>query len=271
MRSGQPGWTREVRGLWTSYRHTGACPSPTTHIRTTRAKTYGNGILPQLRDRQPGNPHKMRRLRTTIRGARQTSPVFSPTPSQGPGFDNLRLRDGQPHRAGHLWRLRQTAAGGRRDGGGGSPRRAVFASPHQLSGLRTGQPGGQDHLRGMRDALKKVGVLPLTLTLSPGEEGIQLTGQDGLEVPAGQRVGHAGKVFGGTGSDHPPAILTRAGTEVNNVVGVLDNVKMMLNYDHAVARVHQTLENLEQTGDIIEGQTGGGLIQHIEGSPGGTF
>ena len=43
---------------------------------------------------------------------------------------------------------------------------------------------------------------------------------------------------------------------------------MMLDHDHGVAQVHQPLKHVQQLADIVEVESGRGLIQNVERPPG---
>ena len=49
------------------------------------------------------------------------------------------------------------------------------------------------------------------------------------------------------------------------MVGGLDDIQVVLDDHHGVARLHQTLEHLDEPVDVIAVQAGGGLIQDIDG------
>jgi hypothetical protein len=53
------------------------------------------------------------------------------------------------------------------------------------------------------------------------------------------------------------------------VVGRLDHVEVVLDHHHRVAGVDQALQHLEQPADVLEVEPGGGLVEDVEGGPGG--
>ena len=55
------------------------------------------------------------------------------------------------------------------------------------------------------------------------------------------------------------------------MVGGLDDIQVVLDDHHGVARLHQTLEHLDEPVDVIAVQAGGGLIQDIDGLAGGAL
>ena len=52
-------------------------------------------------------------------------------------------------------------------------------------------------------------------------------------------------LFGRTTGDDGAAALPAFGAHVDDMVGALDNLKIMLNDNHAVATRYEALENLE--------------------------
>src|SRR3546814_3546330 len=56
------------------------------------------------------------------------------------------------------------------------------------------------------------------------------------------------------------------GAEVEDVIGGLDDVEIMLDDDHAVALLDERLEHFEQLADILEMEPGGRLVEDVERS-----
>ena len=48
------------------------------------------------------------------------------------------------------------------------------------------------------------------------------------------------------------------------MVGAFDDVKVVLDDEHRVSRIHKTLKHHEQLPHILEMQSGSGLVQYIE-------
>ena len=61
------------------------------------------------------------------------------------------------------------------------------------------------------------------------------------------------------------------GAKVDNPVGVLDDVEVVLDDDDRVALVDQALEHSEQLVDVIEMKPRGRLVQHVDRAPGGSL
>src|SRR5699024_2374736 len=68
------------------------------------------------------------------------------------------------------------------------------------------------------------------------------------------------------GGDDPPAAGAPVGTEVDDVVGRLDDVQVVLDDDHRVPLVDQPVQHLEQLADVLEVQARGRLVQHVDGA-----
>ena len=54
-------------------------------------------------------------------------------------------------------------------------------------------------------------------------------------------------------------------TQVNHVVGPLDDIQIVFDDHHGVAPLHQTVQDLQQLVYVVGVQAGGGLIQDIDG------
>ena len=54
-------------------------------------------------------------------------------------------------------------------------------------------------------------------------------------------------------------------------VGGLDHVEVVLDHHHRVAGGDQPLQHREQFAHVLEVQTGGGLVQHVERVAGGAL
>ena len=67
-----------------------------------------------------------------------------------------------------------------------------------------------------------------------------------------------------TTGNYGTAALPAFGARVDDMVGALDNLKIMLNDNHTIAAHYEALENLEQLLDVSGVQAGGRLIENIE-------
>ena len=66
----------------------------------------------------------------------------------------------------------------------------------------------------------------------------------------------------------PPRVAA-LGAEVDQLVGRLDHVEVVLDHDDGVAVVDQAAEHLEQALDVGEVEAGGRLVEDVEGVAGG--
>ena len=64
--------------------------------------------------------------------------------------------------------------------------------------------------------------------------------------------GDCGHMFRCAFGDNHSATVTTFRAKVNNPVGGLDHIHIMLDDDHRVALVYKLLQHLEQLGDVME-------------------
>src|ERR1700730_8197450 len=76
-------------------------------------------------------------------------------------------------------------------------------------------------------------------------------------------------LLGRAGRHHHAATGAAVGTEVDHPVRGLDDVQVVLDHDDGVAALHQPAEHPEELADVLEMQSRGGLVQHVDGPPGG--
>src|SRR6185503_3435560 len=88
------------------------------------------------------------------------------------------------------------------------------------------------------------------------------------EVLAGIRqVGVTGELFGRAGRDDAAALVAALGPEVHDEVRGLDDVQVVLDDHDRIALVDELVQHLEQAPDVGEVQSGGRLVQDVEGPP----
>ena len=69
-------------------------------------------------------------------------------------------------------------------------------------------------------------------------------------------------------ADHEFApLVTGFRTDIDNPVSGLDHIEVMLDDNDAVPLGDQTLEGLQQNGDVVDMQTGRRLVEDEKGSP----
>ena len=76
---------------------------------------------------------------------------------------------------------------------------------------------------------------------------------------------HVGEVAGGTDGDDLSAAVASAGAEVDEPVGALDEVEVVLDEDDGVAGVDEAVEDAQEVGAVLEGQAGRRLVEDVEG------
>src|SRR6185436_11146192 len=65
-----------------------------------------------------------------------------------------------------------------------------------------------------------------------------------------------------------PTPCPTLGAKVDDEVGALHDVQIVLDEQHRIAAVDEPAEDLEQAPDVVEVQPGRGLVEHVEGAPG---
>ena len=68
----------------------------------------------------------------------------------------------------------------------------------------------------------------------------------------------------GAGEDHLAAVLAGAGAQVDDVVALLDDLRVVLHHHHGVVVGAQPVEDLHQPVAVPRMQADGGLVQHVQ-------
>src|SRR5216683_3943939 len=89
---------------------------------------------------------------------------------------------------------------------------------------------------------------------------------------AGQRLTGVGLLrsgddFWSTLRHDPTAAFAAFRTKVDDPVGLFDDVEVMLDDQHRVAKRNQSLEHIQQFANVVEVQTCGGLIKNVQSTP----
>ena len=71
-------------------------------------------------------------------------------------------------------------------------------------------------------------------------------------------------LFGGARCDYLSSFASAFGTHVYYVVGEFYYIEVMLYYYHSIPLVYQAIDYIHQHSDVLEVQSGGGLIEQIE-------
>src|SRR3984957_17618295 len=94
-------------------------------------------------------------------------------------------------------------------------------------------------------------------------------GQQLAQVGPGVAARHRRPLLRSPGGDDVAAAGAAVGAEVDDVVGGLDDVEVVLDDDDAVPAVHERDQAAQQLADVFEVQPGGGLVQDVDGPAGG--
>ena len=83
------------------------------------------------------------------------------------------------------------------------------------------------------------------------------------QILAGQRLGRVADIVGRALRDHAAAVLAGTETDVDDVIGVLDRILIVLDDDDGVADVAQALECFEQSRVVALMQADRRLVEHV--------
>ena len=100
---------------------------------------------------------------------------------------------------------------------------------------------------------------------------VKLRGVGGVvagEEAAGVGGGDGGDLLGRAVGDDAAAAFAAFGAHVEDVVGVADDVEVVLDDDDGVAEVGEAVEDFEELADVVEVEAGGGLVEEVEGAAG---
>jgi hypothetical protein len=81
----------------------------------------------------------------------------------------------------------------------------------------------------------------------------------------------AGDLFGRAFGDDLAPAFAALGAEVDDPVGIADDVEIVLDDDNGVTEVREAVEDFEELADVVEMEAGGGLVEEIQGAAGLTF
>ena len=100
-----------------------------------------------------------------------------------------------------------------------------------------------------------------------GQRHQRLAAEDAGEVLPGGRATGRGDRLGRALGDDPAAAVAALRPEVDDPVGGLDDVEVVLDDDDRVAAVDEAVEDLEQLLDVGEVQAGGRLVEDVQRPP----
>ena len=84
-------------------------------------------------------------------------------------------------------------------------------------------------------------------------------GQKGAEIAPGCDPATSATISGRPWATTRPAGITGLGPKIDDPVGPLDDVEVMLDHDDGVTRIDQAVEYLDQDPDVVEVEAGRGL------------
>jgi len=87
--------------------------------------------------------------------------------------------------------------------------------------------------------------------------------EDRAEVGAGVGAGVGGDLLGGPGGDDLAAGVAAFGAEVDDPVGGLDDVEVVLDDEEGAAAVDELAEGGEELLHVVEVEAGGGLVEDV--------
>ena len=88
---------------------------------------------------------------------------------------------------------------------------------------------------------------------------------------SGEASFHFGDIFWRACGHNLAAAITAFGAEINNPVGLFDDIKIMLNDNHGIALIHQFLQHFHQFSHIFKMQASGGFIENIKRAASGAL
>ena len=77
----------------------------------------------------------------------------------------------------------------------------------------------------------------------------------------------AGHLLGRAGRDDLASARSALGPQVDDPVRGLDDIEIVLDDDHGVALVDESAEDLEQAPHVLEVESGGRLVEDVDGAP----
>src|SRR5690606_15125466 len=152
----------------------------------------------------------------------------------------------------------------------------VGRGPAELTSAARGGASRPYKTRLERRSVKLIGVLGgLALRLAGaragwfrgGARGGCLAEQRG-EVGAGHAGSRARDRLRRARRDHAAAGVAAGRAEIDDVVGALYDVEVVLDDDHGVSGVHELLEDLEQPAHVLEVQARRRLVEHVQSAAG---
>ena len=85
-----------------------------------------------------------------------------------------------------------------------------------------------------------------------------------LQESSGVRRSARGDIFGRARGHDFAAGVAAFGPEIDDVIGRLDHVDVMLDQEHGVPGIHQSVQRREQPLDVGQMQAGGRLVEDVD-------
>ena len=103
----------------------------------------------------------------------------------------------------------------------------------------------------------------------PTKSSSCLRQQNLLEELPGKAFLHPGDLLGGALGNHVAARIAAFGAQIDQPVGGLNHVEVVLDDNHRVSGVGQAVQHVQQVLDVGEMQPGGGLVEDVDRVTGG--
>ena len=71
-------------------------------------------------------------------------------------------------------------------------------------------------------------------------------------------------VLRGSGGYHAPTVSPALWSHVDDPVGALDDLQVMLDHDDGVSCIDEAVEHLDKSADVVQMKAGGRLIENVE-------
>src|ERR1700681_2540831 len=85
-----------------------------------------------------------------------------------------------------------------------------------------------------------------------------------LEISASIRLRYFGNLFRRAFGDDAAATVAALGAEIDHPVRTPDHLEVVLDDQDAAARAQQALKGIEQFGNVVEMQSGSGLVEDVK-------
>src|SRR5688572_20312220 len=101
-----------------------------------------------------------------------------------------------------------------------------------------------------------------------GDAARLLSGQHLAQIAPGVARRRGGDLLGRAFGDDRAAAFAALGAQIDDPVRGLDDIEIVLDHHHGVARVAQAMQHAEEQPDVVEMQPRGRLVEDVEGAAG---